>query len=106
MMKKQPISGTSMVVGSTMALAIAVSSGIAQANENPFSATQLQAGYQLAQADTKSGEGKCGEGKCGAKEKSDKKADGKCGESKCGAKGDDSKKADGKCGEGKCGGKK
>ncbi|MBA3981520.1 MAG: hypothetical protein C0462_13065 [Alcanivorax sp.] len=52
----------------------------AQAVENPFSATDLDAGYQLAGHHDKDAEGKCGEGKCG---------EGKCGE--------------GKCGEGKCG---
>ncbi|MEZ5573766.1 MAG: hypothetical protein R3E64_17375 [Halioglobus sp.] len=55
-MKKQRLEGTTMAIGSMMALAIAISSGIAQAGENPFSATHLESGYQLAQADTKSGE--------------------------------------------------
>lgn len=105
-MKKQRLEGTTMAIGSMMALAIAISSGIAQAGENPFSATHLESGYQLAQADTKSEEGKCGEAKCGAKEKSEKDAEGKCGEGKCGAKEDESKGAEGKCGEAKCGGEK
>ena len=79
------------------AVAIALASGHALA-DNPFSATQLEGGYQVASA-----EGKCGEGKCGADEK---KTDGKCGgdmkktDGKCGG---DMKKTDGKCGEGKCG---
>ncbi len=82
------------------------------AEVNPFSAQQLNSGYNLANYD-KHVDGTCGdkgaegstdgtkaegEGSCG-----DKKADGegKCGEGKCG-----DKKADGegKCGEGKCGG--
>lgn len=82
------------------------------AAENPFAATDLGQGYQLAEkgmegscGEDKKGEGKCGEGKCGA----DKKGEGKCGEGKCGAdkKGEGScgedKKGEGKCGEGKCG---
>jgi uncharacterized low-complexity protein len=52
---------------------------------NPFAAKTLDAGYQVAQADTKAKDGKCGEGKCG---------------------GDKGKAKDGKCGEGKCGGDK
>jgi uncharacterized low-complexity protein len=67
----------------------------AHAAENPFGATDLQSGYQLA-GDSKSAEGKCGEGKCGG----DKKGEGSCG-------GD--KKGEGSCGgdkkgEGSCGG--
>jgi len=81
----------------------------AHAADNPFAAKQLQAGYQLAQADKKM-DGKCGEAKCGADKKgaAEKKKDGKCGEAKCGAdkKGAADKKKDGKCGEGKCGGDK
>ncbi len=79
---------------------------------NPFAATDLAAGYQLAGAEGacgshggeqkpegKCGEGKCGEGKCGA----DKAA----GEGKCGAeKKPEGKCGEGKCGEGKCGGEK
>lgn len=72
------------------AVAVALASGHVAASENPFSATALEGGYQIA------AEGKCGEAKCGA----DKKSDGKCGEAKCGA---DKKKTEGKCGEGKCG---
>ncbi len=44
----------------------------ADAADNPFSTTDLDAGYQLAGAtgeEGKCGEGKCGEGKCGAGEK-------------------------------------
>jgi len=80
---------------------------------NPFAASELSAGYDLASKDM---EGKCGgdktksEGKCGG-DKAKAKAEGKCGEGKCG--GDKMKaKAEGKCGgdkmkaEGKCGGDK
>ena len=57
----------------------------AHAAGNPFAAKSLDAGYQIAQADTKTKDGKCGEGKCGADKKSGGKAkDGKCGEGKCG----------------------
>ncbi len=88
---------------------------LAQASGNPFGATLLDRGYQVAE-----GEGKCGEGKCGEK----KGAEGSCGEGKCGAEmfkkmdkdGDGKltmdefmaghKGAEGKCGEGKCGGDK
>jgi uncharacterized low-complexity protein len=57
---------------------------------NPFEATRLDAGYQVAQADKKK-DGKCGEAKCGsAKPAGDKKKDGSCGgkkpEASCGAK--------------------
>lgn len=87
------------------AFVAAALSPVAHAAGNPFSATQLDAGYQLAQADTKQKDGKCGEAKCGGDKKAaEKKKDGKCGEAKCGAekKGSD-KKAEGKCGEAKCG---
>lgn len=57
----------------------------AHAAENPFGATDLQSGYQLAGDHGKDGEGKCGEGKCG----DDKKGEGSCG-------GD--KKGEGSCG--------
>ncbi|MCH9691296.1 MAG: hypothetical protein K0U59_04410 [Gammaproteobacteria bacterium] len=66
------------------------------ANANPFTATELSSGYNLAMLDShKNQEGKCGEGKCGE----GKKGEGKCGEGKCG----EGKKGEGKCGEGKCG---
>ncbi|WGL16374.1 hypothetical protein PVT68_16600 [Microbulbifer bruguierae] len=73
---------------------------------NPFSATELSAGYNLKMADDdKKKEGKCGEdkqkeGKCGeGKEKEGKCGEGKKKEGKCG----EDKKKEGKCGEGKCG---
>lgn len=78
----------------------------AHAAGNPFAAKTLDAGYQLAQADTKAKDGKCGEGKCGGDKKTTKAKDGKCGEAKCGADKNASKAKDGKCGEGKCGGDK
>jgi uncharacterized low-complexity protein len=97
----------SLAIGS--AFAAITLTPVAQAADNPFGATRLEAGYQLAQADTKQKDGKCGEAKCGAEKKAaEKKADGKCGEAKCGAdkKAMDDKKKDGKCGEAKCGAKK
>lgn len=86
-----------LALGSAVAAALAP---LAEAADNPFAATQLQAGYQLAQADKKA-DGKCGEAKCGASKKTAEKKSG-------GATG---KKADGSCGAGKrtdgsCGAKK
>jgi uncharacterized low-complexity protein len=80
----------------------------AHAAGNPFAAKTLDAGYQVAQADTKAKDGKCGEGKCGGDKKTTKAKDGKCGEAKCGA---DKKAKDGSCGGDKkkdasCGAKK
>lgn len=96
----------SLAIASTFAGAAAMP--LAHAAENPFGATKLEAGYQLAQADTKMKDGKCGEAKCGADKKAaaeKKMKDGKCGEAKCGA---DKKAKEGKCGgdkktDGKCG---
>lgn len=107
-MKKQ-----SLVSLTACSLVAAVTLGsVAHAADNPFAAKQLQAGYQLAQADKKM-DGKCGEAKCGADKQAmaDKKKDGKCGEAKCGADKRMEKKADGSCGAGKkgeasCGAKK
>lgn len=74
----------SLALGSSFALA---SMGAVAANaENPFAASSLSSGYQVAASD------KAGEAKCGAK--GDKKTDGSCG-----AKDD-------KKGEASCGGKK
>lgn len=75
----------SLAIGSAFAAA-ALSPLAHAAGSNPFGASKLEAGYQLAQADTKMKDGKCGEAKCGADKKgADKKKDGKCGEAKCGA---------------------
>ncbi|MFZ2972728.1 MAG: hypothetical protein WA049_08820 [Ferribacterium limneticum] len=107
-MKKQNF--VSLAVGSAFA-AVALSP-LAHAAENPFGATKLEAGYQLAQADTKMKDGSCGgdkkmDAKCGADKKAaeakcgaDKKKDASCGaakkstEAKCGA----DKKKDASCG--------
>lgn len=107
-MKKQNF--VSLAVGSAFA-AVALTP-LAHAAENPFGATKLEAGYQLAQADTKMKDGSCGgdkkmDAKCGAEKKAaeakcgaDKKKDASCGaakkstEAKCGA----DKKKDAACG--------
>lgn len=89
-MNKQLI--TSLTLGSAVALG-AISTSL-QADTNPFAASPLNGGYELAQV-----EGKCGEGKCGGAKSTD---EGKCGEGKCGG---DKASSEGKCGEGKCGGK-
>ena len=81
-------------VGAAM-LTSAALAPMASAVENPFSATPLTAGYNVADGHA---EGKCGEGKCGGGHSKDK--EGKCGEGKCGG---ESKAKEGKCGEGKCG---
>lgn len=107
-MKKQNF--VSLTVGSAFA-ALALSP-LAHAADNPFGATKLEVGYQLAQADTKMKDASCGgdkkmEAKCGAEKKAseakcgaDKKKDASCGakkkaaEAKCGA----DKKMDASCG--------
>jgi len=109
-MKKQNV--ISLAVGSAFA-AIALTPVAHAATDNPFGASKLEVGYQLAEADTKMKDGSCGgkkagEAKCGA----DKKKDGSCGGDKkkdasCGA----DKKKDGSCGgdkkkDGSCGAKK
>ena len=82
-MKKQQL--LTIALGSAFA---AVTLMPAHAAGNPFAAKTLDAGYQVAQADTKANDGKGGEAKCGA----DKKAkEGSCGGDKkkdasCGAK--------------------
>ena len=84
-MKKHKL--VSLAVGSAFA-AVALTPLAHAAGDNPFGATRLDDGYQLAQADTKQKDGKCGEAKCGADKK---KAEAKCGADKktdasCGAK--------------------
>ncbi|MBE9548127.1 MAG: low-complexity protein, partial [Proteobacteria bacterium] len=56
--------------------------GVASADENPFTADSMDAGYMLAGAD-KAKEGKCGEGKCGGDKDAKADKEGKCGEGKC-----------------------
>lgn len=81
-MKKHNL--VSLAVGSAFA-AVALTLAHA-AGDNPFGATRLDDGYQLAQADTKQKDGKCGEAKCGADKKAaEKMKEGKSSEAKCGA---------------------
>jgi uncharacterized low-complexity protein len=85
---------------------------LVSAESNPFSAQQLNGGYDLVshQKDSDS-EGKCGEGKCGEKKAAH---EGKCGGDKAageGSCGDKKAAGEGSCGdkaagEGSCGGKK
>jgi uncharacterized low-complexity protein len=107
-------------VGAAFVTSMIGSSSVLAADD-PFEATELDAGYMVADHHkSKKAEGKCGEGKCGAemKEKAAKHAEGKCGEGKCGGdmKAKAEKHAEGKCGgemkekaakhaEGKCGSK-
>ena len=83
-MNKQQL--LTLALGSAFAAVAAVP---AQAAGNPFAAKSLDAGYQVAQADTKAKDGKCGEAKCGADKKAkeascggDKKKDASCGAKK------------------------
>lgn len=72
----------SLALGSTFALASM--GAVAATAENPFSASSLSSGYQVASNHAKSEEAKCGakddkkeEAKCGAKD--DKKGEASCG---------------------------
>ena len=92
-----------------------VISATAVADDNPFDASDLDAGYMLA--DSHEGEGSCGEGEgsCGEGEGSCGEGEGEgscgegegsCGEGSCG-EGEGScgeGEGEGSCGEGKCGG--
>lgn len=98
-MKKQTL--VTLAIGSAFTAA-ALSPIAHAAGDNPFSANKLQAGYQLAQADTKKKDGKCGEAKCGA----EKKAAEKKAEAKCGADKNTGMESGGKAGEAKCGANK
>jgi uncharacterized low-complexity protein len=100
MYKQNSLKPIAAALGTTFAVSLALSP-VANAEQNPFSLTELAGGYMVA--DAHGGEGKCGEGKgegegkCG---EGKKEGEGKCGEGKCGEK---RKAHDGKCGEGKCG---
>ena len=108
--KSNIVNPIAAAVGVAFVSSLAASSA-AVAADNPFSTTDLDAGYQLAGEKDKGEEGKCGgdkakgaEGSCGEKGK-----EGSCGEKgkegSCGEKG-----KEGSCGEkdkgkeGKCGG--
>jgi uncharacterized low-complexity protein len=93
---------------------------LATAAANPFSAQQLNGGYDLPNFDKheegscgdKAGEGSCGdkakEGSCGEKAKEgscgDKAKEGSCGDKAEQGSDAGEKAGEGKCGEGKCGG--
>ena len=96
MSKSNPLKPVSLALGTAFALSLG--SGVASADQNPFTMTELSSGYMVADKH----EGKCGEGKCGG----DKAKEGKCGEGKCGGEKAKGKAMEGKCGEGKCGGEK
>ena len=85
-----------MAVGAAVAGSLMLTQA-ASAAGNPFSLSELQAGYMqpVCSAERKGAEGKCGAGKCGAEMNKDRA--GKCGAGKCG--GD----ADKRSGAGKCG---
>jgi uncharacterized low-complexity protein len=87
-MSKHHLTPAAAIVGAALVGGLSATD-IANADENPFAATQLESGYMLL-AGT---EGSCGEGKCG---------EGKCGNTGEGSDGE--KDGEGKCGEGKCGG--
>ncbi len=101
MSKKSTAKPLALAISAALVGSLAMSS-TANASENPFGATSINAATTITIA---AKDGKCGEGKCGKKTKG---KDAKCGakkkDGKCGAK-----KKDGKCGakkkdgEGKCG---
>ena len=91
-----------LAVAASTLMGMALTSGSANADVNPFEMTKLDTGYSVAMSDTPD-ETKCGgdkgkmEGKCGGDKA---KKDGKCGgaktmEGKCGG---DKTKMEGKCG--------
>ena len=89
----------SLTLGSV--IAAAALAPLAHAGDNPFTAKQLSAGYQLAQADKKA-DGKCGEAKCGADKKAaEKMKEGKSSEAKCGSDKKSDKKTEASCGAAK-----
>lgn len=105
-----------MALGSSLVVAVTPTAIQAESTptlgENPFTLTELTAGYMLtAQSDSKSKskmkDGACGEGQCGSammKGSEEKTAEGSCAGNKPMPKMKPSdKKMEGKCGEGKCG---
>ena len=76
MSNKSKLTPIAAALGTSFAISL-MASPIANAEQNPFEATELSSGYmQLAEGN---GEGSCGEGKCGEKD-----GEGSCGEGKCG----------------------
>ncbi len=103
MSKSNQIKPVSLALGTAFALSLG--SGVASADQNPFSMTELSSGYMVADKH----EGKCG-GEKTQEQLKEKAMEGKCGEGK--GDGDKAmektkekaKDMEGKCGEGKCGG--
>ena len=93
MSNKTQLKPLAAAIGTTFAVSLAVSP-VVNAADNPFSMTEYQSGYMVAEGNC--GDKSEGEGKCGDKEE----GEGKCGEGKCG---EEKEEAEGKCGEGKCG---
>ena len=101
MSDKNKLNPLSIALGTSFAISLAVSP-IANAVDNPFSATSFENGYMLAESHV---EGKDGKHKDG-KRKDGKRKDGKRkdGKRKDGKRKDGKRKdGEGKCGEGKCG---
>ena len=103
MSKKFELKPISAAIGAALTASV-IALPTANADENPFTLTDLSSGFMVAgDAEGSCGEGKCGEGKCGE----NKDGEGACGEGKCGEaaeKGaEEGSCGEGKCGEGKCG---
>ena len=101
--KSNIVNPVAAAVGVAFVSSLAAST-TAVADDNPFSTTDLDAGYQLA--GEKGEEGKCGEGKCGG-DATAKGAEGSCGEKgkegSCGEKGKEGSCGENKDKEGSCG---
>lgn len=87
----------SIALALSSAFVLSIATTAVSAANNPFAATSLTQGYQVADSDMKTKDGQCGTGKCGAS-KSEKATDANCGadkatEGKCSA----DKAAEGKC---------
>jgi len=100
--KSMMIKPVAAAVGLAFVSSLAISTTVS-AGDNPFSLSDLHAGYMVADADMdkeadmdKGKDGKCGEGKCGDKAK-DKGDDGSCGDKKADMEKD--KGDDGSCGD-------
>ncbi len=81
MRKNIPVKPLVALIGSALAASL-VSMPAANADENPFSMTQLSSGYMIADAEGNSGEKKEAEGNCGEnkvkEEKKKKHGEGHC----------------------------
>lgn len=114
-MKKTNNSPLAIAIGSTLVSGIAATAAHAETplniDENPFTMSELSAGYMqtAAEGSGKMKDGACGEGKCGSamqKGAEEKTAEGNCAGNKPmpkATKNKSGKNTEGKCGEGKCG---